>query len=60
LINEENLKRANALSIKHGELSKDVYQEYGMSNSLINIADRYRKRMLSVDFALSDGAVDNL
>jgi hypothetical protein len=26
----------------------------------MNIADRYKKRMLSVDFALSDGAVDNL
>lgn len=60
LKNKVNSSLNNVLSIKHGALSKDVYQEYGMSNSLMNIADRYKKRMLSVDFALSDGAVDNL
>jgi hypothetical protein len=60
LENKENLKYANALSIRHGDKSRDVYQEYGMSNSLMNIAERYKKRMLSVEFALPDGAVDNL
>ena len=59
LKNKENLKYANALSIKHGDKSRAVYQEYGMSNSLMNIAERYKKRMLSVEFALPDGAVDN-
>lgn len=60
LINKDNLNYASALQIVHGEESKDTYQEYGTSNSLINYADKYRKRYLSVNFAKPDGTVDNL
>jgi hypothetical protein len=45
---------SDLLIIKHGEKSQESYQSYSIANTLINGADKYIKRELSVEF--SDGA----
>ena len=54
VISAEVAALSDSLIIKHGEKSQESYQSYSIANTLINGADKYIKRELSVEF--SDGA----
>lgn len=42
--------QTGALYIEHGTNSRDTYQSYGVNNMLINVADAYQTRQLTVRY----------
>lgn len=59
VINAATAILSDGITIHHGENSLESYQSYSIANTLVNGADRYTKRELSVEFAHNDGVVDN-
>lgn len=53
----ENLTANIVLS--HGDKSKEAYQLYGSSNSLLNQSEAYYDREVTVQFMKNDGTIDN-
>ena len=59
VINAATAILSDGITIHHRENSLESYQSYSIANTLVNGADRYTKRELSVEFAHNDGIVDN-
>ena len=59
VINAATAILSDGITIHHGENSLESYQSYNIANTLVNGADRYTKRELSIEFAHNDGVVDN-
>lgn len=61
VISNEVASLSDSLIIKHGEKSQESYQSYSIANTLINGADKYIKRELSVEFSDGmNGIIDDL
>lgn len=59
VVNAATALLSDGIAIHHGENSLESYQSYSIANTLVNGADRYTKRELSVEFAHNGGVVDN-
>lgn len=59
VVNTATAILSDGITLQHGENSQDSYQSYSVANTLINGADRYAKRQISLQFAHADGTVDN-
>ena len=59
VVNTATAILSDGITLQHGENSQDSYQSYSIANTLINGADRYTKRQISLQFAHADGVVDN-
>ena len=59
IVNLKNEALSDTISISHGENSLNIYQLYNSVNSLINSADKYRQRKLTISYANADGTIDN-
>lgn len=59
VINAATALLSDGVIIHHGENSLESYQSYSIANTLVNGADRYTKRELSVEFTHNDGTIDN-
>lgn len=59
VVNAATAILSDGITIHHGENSLESYQSYSIANTLVNGADRYTKRELSIEFAHNDGVIDN-
>jgi hypothetical protein len=60
LITDESLvSLSDKIAIKHGKNSKNVYQDYSITNAILNKGELFVKRDLSIDFITADGALAN-
>ena len=50
---------SDRIVIKHGDHSKDVYQDYSITNTLLNQGEMFTPRKLSIDFITADGVLTN-